>query len=497
MKEPVIVHKSPATSTKRPVSIKQKPDRKVFRFALKTLGPVHIGCDEVYEPMCFTIDENAGCMTVFDPYDFIADLSDRDRLEFSNICKEGTLASILKIYKFLARRKPYGRKINVCEGFVRHYNQTLNLPVGNTRVLQQELNRFMVGRTSFLPSTDRPYIPGSALKGALRTAYLNHAAKTGSLRETRDARKVETQLLGGGSFNTDPFRMLKVSDFMPVGGIETGIVYAVNEKKKLSQFTARGPYQILEIIPPGAEFHGVISLESPVRNGQVATPLDEETLFESVRSFFSTEKIREDKELRAINIPASPDACAKGNLIRIGRHSGAESLTIEKFRSIKIMKGRNESPRYEKSATTLWLASSNDKGTEKQKLKPFGWAELLELSAEEALRLNASEVAWKNEFEALQKSPVIHLKQQGSSSAHQPLETTPKTPTEDTWIEAALSWDPGRQQLIASLGTKKAYAAGKELVSEKIARNIFVKKKPVKANVVVNSSFKIIRIDPL
>ncbi|RMF43359.1 MAG: hypothetical protein D6751_10535, partial [Deltaproteobacteria bacterium] len=58
-------------------------------------------------------------------------------------------------------------------------------------------------------------------------------------------------------------------------------------------------------------------------------------------------------------------------LLRVGRHSGAEAVTLEGVRSIRIMKGRGEKPGWSDSPKTLWLA-----GYERQaqrNLLPFGW----------------------------------------------------------------------------------------------------------------------------
>ncbi|NLA75012.1 MAG: hypothetical protein GX846_06050, partial [Deltaproteobacteria bacterium] len=43
---------------------------KTHRFYIKTISPIHIGCDEVYEPTGFAIDEKSNQMVVFDPFVF-------------------------------------------------------------------------------------------------------------------------------------------------------------------------------------------------------------------------------------------------------------------------------------------------------------------------------------------------------------------------------------------------------------------------------------------
>lgn len=55
-------------------------------------------------------------------------------------------------------------------------------------------------------------------------------------------------------------------------------------------------------------------------------------------------------------------------LLRVGRHSGAESVTIDGVRHIKIMKGN---PEYQPQTKTLWLAANDPK--QRTDLLPFGW----------------------------------------------------------------------------------------------------------------------------
>lgn len=69
-------------------------------------------------------------------------------------------------------------------------------------------------------------------------------------------------------------------------------------------------------------------------------------------------------------LKAVADKLLKGQvfLLRVGRHSGAESITINGVRNIKIMKA---DPEYQDQTKTLWLAAqTKDQRTD---LLPFGW----------------------------------------------------------------------------------------------------------------------------
>jgi hypothetical protein len=66
--------------------------------------------------------------------------------------------------------------------------------------------------------------------------------------------------------------------------------------------------------------------------------------------------------------PALDDGRAM--LLRVGRHSGAESVTLETHRWIRIMEGPSKA-HWAGEATTIWLAA--DRADSRADLRPFGW----------------------------------------------------------------------------------------------------------------------------
>jgi CRISPR-associated protein Csm5 len=393
-------------------------DRRI-KCCLQNFSPIHIGCDEVYEPTGFVVDRNNNCLKIFDPLLFIAKLSKHDREKFSGICKKGTIESILEIYKFLNNCPAQGRSVKICNGFVDHYNQVLKLPSGK---IKNELNRFKIERTAFCIFDQRPYIPGSTVKGALRTAYLNSLADKDkdyssyienlNQRNTKNRRnrkpeikmhkELEEKLLhldrvsNKEKIYKDPFRLVKVSDFMPVGDIKTKICYAVNKKKKMSDSEARRLTQILETILPGSLFVGEIIVNDPQTKDAVSFAIELNNLLESSHLFYGKEKTREDSELKniGVTIPETPEI-DNIMLIRVGRHSGAESVTIERYRDIKIMLGsRNQT--FKDHSTTIWLASELRKPDHNKVLSPFGWAALSPLTPDMEKQLKVDEAAFQS-----------------------------------------------------------------------------------------------------
>ena len=394
---------------------------KRIKCVIKTFSPVHIGCDDLYEPTGFAVDDKTNSLVVFDPVSFISSLNQNDRNKFSEICKKGTIESIIEIYRFLRNRPLRGKSVSFCKGFKKHYDNVLGLTSGK---IKNELNKFEIHRTAYSPFDQRPYIPGSSIKGALRTAYLNKLVNkstdfTAYIKklnsDNKDNRrnnkpqikvhkKLEEKLLkldGEKQVDKifkDPFRLIKVSDFMPAGDIKTKIFYIINKKKTASQKEASGPYQILETILPDACFTGEITIEAPQIKNAVSFAIDYKELFESLNLFYIKEKIREDKELGNINItpPLAPQHTGDDvAIIRTGRHSGAESVTIEKYRDIRIKKGQKEFY-FSDHSTTLWLASENQKNLSNNALLPLGWSMINVLTHETEKLLIKNEKEYQN-----------------------------------------------------------------------------------------------------
>jgi hypothetical protein len=57
-------------------------------------------------------------------------------------------------------------------------------------------------------------------------------------------------------------------------------------------------------------------------------------------------------------------------LLRVGRHSGAENVTLDGWRCIQIRGARGER-RWGREATTIWLATEDEDGS--SGMLPFGW----------------------------------------------------------------------------------------------------------------------------
>lgn len=402
---------------------------KAYRVRIKVVSPLHVGTGEVYEPTTFFVDQSRQELCVLDFEALCTYLTGSQLERFQKLCTAGTLEALVKLYDFmdrtcldLLRQGIDGfvrRRIALCEGFVQHYQRVKGL---SGQQLHREFNKFHIQRTSFSPNENGPIIPGSAIKGAIRTAVLNlrrHRARSQSWQDycrgrRCDSKQLESEILEYPKtrFNQDPFRLVKVSDFRPVGEVQTKIIYAVNRKKNGRQ--ARGPYQILEVIEPGAVFEGEIAILRPLRGARGTQSIQGEPLaFEEIRKalavFYGQERDREGKEIEQIDasFPAFPEGAFP---LRVGRHSGGECVTIEGFRHIFI-KGKRGRDAYQEHATTLWLASEFYNPKNNYGLKPLGWAALYEADKEPrpAREKQAEPKSKKVDLSKLTKNPNIKI----------------------------------------------------------------------------------------
>ncbi|MGC9027518.1 MAG: type III-A CRISPR-associated RAMP protein Csm5 [bacterium] len=366
---------------------------ELIKIRLHVFSPVHIGCGEVYEPTSFVVDDQNNKLLFFDPFDFISSLNKSDKEEFSKICTNG---NILEVYKFIKpkfNKSIRHQEVDITEELVKEYNKIRSLSTYDKKLV---INNFIINRTAYNPQTNAPYIPGSSLKGAIRTAYLNALALENTQKyERNNPKKLEEQLLKG-EFSTDPFSMIKVSDLVPMTNVKKRILYAINKKlysvgSKL--YADRGPNQIFEVIYPDSSFEGFINIIKPPPERGIKVPITKKSLFVSLNKHYLPLLEKETKKLKDINILSfviknikdrfkdqisKNDSLNKCYIVRLGQHSGAEAVTIKGYRNIKITKGRSYNE-YKDSPTTIWLASDKKKpepnlNNQITDLTPFGWA---------------------------------------------------------------------------------------------------------------------------
>lgn len=399
------------------------PFLEVRDIVISTLSPVHIGCGEDYEPTNYVIDEDR--LLAFDPSQLLVCLSAQEKSELLRALDGADPLPAVQRFFYRHRAVVEGvasHRVPVVKAIGEFYQSRFGKVVQRESGGKNVINRLEIARTAFNPTDQLPYLPGSSLKGAIRTAILEGLRKkNGPARfplaqpdnhrqSGQVARNMEQTLLGG-SFHTDPLRLLKISDAPFQSGNYTvqspsgekqlrtrearRICFQVNRKKRPNQFSAQGNVNtLIECVPAGQPraFQASLAFEHKANPKSERLPDWQPSFAELARmcndfylSAFEQECALLERNgyvaenwlknargrLKPTGIWGKAITEERGFLLRLGRHSGAECVTVDAPREIKILRGKGVKPDYLPYATTLWLAADDKDAT--SGMQPFGW----------------------------------------------------------------------------------------------------------------------------
>lgn len=382
------------------MSLPNTPFLTHHSLTINTLSPVHIGCGEDYEPTNYVMDEQA--LFYFNLPAVVDCFSAEDVRELNAI--NNSREPLLRIQNFFKLRKdllidkaehmrPVSQEAH--EKYQKAAGKAVNVEQSGKKVS----NALEIARTAFNPHNQQPILPGSSIKGAIRTALLdliNKGKKTSY--QAKEERKLEADLFQG-SFASDPMRLIKVADasfnhhenaLLPRVLFETNVKRNINVAQKDS-----GQLSLMcEALPEfaAAAFAAQISVQDlqgkKSKKGQDNPSVCFSTtdIIQACNRFYWTifrNELDRFKKRGCLNATWETHAyqllellkpfkeANAGMILRIGRHSGAESITLDGVRDIKIMQGKGNKPRYQASSTTDWLAGDKEKS--EANLMPFGW----------------------------------------------------------------------------------------------------------------------------
>ena len=500
------------------------------------LSPVHMGCGEVFEPTQYVIDGQM--LYEFDPVAAAGALPPAARGQLlERTAGPGGQTMLTAVQKlFHEQRKalmPIAiSRVPVTAEMASFHRSRVGQVAQTESSGRQLLNRLDIERTAYSPNDRRPILPGSGLKGAVRTALLdriNGGRRHGQIDEwarTKNDRELSSQngplqqRLLEGAFELDPLRLIAISDAAAAPSTGTEIRFAINRRKRQrdsgearpTQAEDKGLYQLLEAAQPlqYRAFRGMLTRQdvgglaaTRSRGGEARQQLPKAELHWPVADiarachrFYFGHFERENALLAAqglvdpqwheaatalIALHAEDIAAGRAFLLRVGRHSGAESVTLDGVRHIKILKGRDpttgrQAHDYDFEAHTLWpAADGKDAHTG---LMPFGWL-LVEL-----VPSGQAPVA-RPEGEKLVAGWAAGRQARASADAPQPA----VAPVEDViWPKAQIKFN-GRSGTFSAVGPdgKEVHAPGDaglallnslpEPVQRKLRQNQFVRAK--------------------
>lgn len=377
---------------------------RTIPLALTPLTPIHIGCGQDFEPTNYVIDGDV--LYHFDPARVALSKSDRDAL-IAAVSRRGDEA-IRDVQRFFHARKDrfagvaHGA-VSVAAGVADQYQKRIGRVAQHETGGRRVANLLEIERTAHHPHSGAPYLPGSSIKGAIRTAWLDSLNQgRGKGSEDRNAQDIERRLLDSrAGFHVDPFRLLRVADASGAE-VQAKVVFATNHKKRLVHdkdgrvIEAKGPSTRREAIIGGQyrAITGEIRFDTlPGVNAHGRTPEPDQRIpgftelaqacnryymkrMQALIAVLDTRRLSAPDWLAGLKalLAALKPQFDSGSLmlLRIGRHSGAESVTLDGVRSIRIMKGRGQPPDWSPDgAKTVWLAAERE--GERSGMLPFGW----------------------------------------------------------------------------------------------------------------------------
>lgn len=308
-----------------------------YPMLLHVLTPVIINTGEAYEPfsICPGKDEDGLLIRISELGDYISPTRYSRLFEIAcynslnpNYVKDMNLfreadAIISEALRNAENKKQEGRVI-----------------IGKCKILPEAKGALagnrcrIVSKHATNPLNEKPFIPGSSIKGAIRTALLEELRKGKNLDDIKDNRKLEARLLYDEPWKSldprlDPLKYLKVSDFVFEDSENCSWIGKVNAGGKIPVYTG---------MTDAMSFYGkdIIAKGSITIIKQNDTPywLDYAFILKAVNGFYwkmCVNKIRKS----GLKLPVTEKVYKtlteqKPNtaMLRLGHYIGVENVTL-------------------------------------------------------------------------------------------------------------------------------------------------------------------------
>ncbi len=380
---------------------------KAYRFRAQALTPVHIGCGCEIEPMEFILHGER--VVQFNPARVLSELPPAEMDRYIRLVDKADLPAIHSFLRTHVRPEIHATaQIDASQAF----RSEFDLRIGNPN------NRFRVELMPRNPHSGQIYLPGSSIKGAIRTAVVNHFANlapesretvhaaVNTARDSDKGRVLEEAALNrtSGQTERDIFRLVEVEDApLPFGATRIDRIVNMNPAKKgaekiqiwaerlkaLTDAPAPAPAPLFSIT-----LHiDTLALANPdVRTGR---KLDIDLLIRACNSFYwermkaegdkFDERLSDGAGWKALHNafpkgrtpdggivaiePSKPYWCRKERkrmILRVGRFSHFESLSVDGLRRGYNVQARK--PIKDMGASRTRCAAEDNRPS-----MPFGW----------------------------------------------------------------------------------------------------------------------------
>lgn len=310
------------------------------RYLLKceVMSPVHIGSGSDIEPLDYIIRGNR--LHAIAMSSFVSGLTDSERARFEVLINTSNLIGVRKfLFDNADVSKSSAFSVEVSDGVASNYRSKM----------QDISNQLLINPFIRNGGRGSPFIPGSSLKGAIRTALVNAAAQEKMLPGPTGGKEeweFESKALGYRNPKNDPLRGIKVRDVI-LDEKSTLIREVRNASKK------RGALLETDSIAMACEVtHSLLTgrpLEFKVEalfddllysTGFLSKSLSPHDIATACNQFYRPKMEDEHKKFYKKSVAEAYSSELLSNtpgeksfLLRVGRFSGAESVTLDTYRN--------------------------------------------------------------------------------------------------------------------------------------------------------------------
>lgn len=313
---------------------------KKYNLHCEILSPIHIGTGIEIEPLDYIIEKGRLYKISFEK--LVITMEDTERVKFEKLIDRGNLVDIRKyIAERIDREKDSVYSLEVSQQVENTYKSKI----------ADIQNQLLISPFIRTEGDAVPLIPGSSIKGAIRTAVISELAKDCKLpkpREPREKYAFESKVLKYKDGKDDPFRGIKVRD-RTLQKDDTIIREVKNvSKKKGAPLQANNIQMICEVSNSSVTGETVecdveISFDEKLFNTNfLSKTFSIEQVIKSCSVFYKDKMEYEHKKfyknsevescsMQLLNTPLDENSF----LLRMGRFSGVESVTLDNYRNPK------------------------------------------------------------------------------------------------------------------------------------------------------------------
>jgi CRISPR-associated protein Csm5 len=351
--------------------------RQVFKVSYRVITPIHIGTGEDISPFEYVIKD--GKLYRIESDELISGLSEEQLKRFYAYVDANNLIGLRDVVIENFNKEAHAKyEIKVTQSIAEKYERSIR-DVRN----QLLISPFMRNKLDF-----KPYIPGSSIKGAIRTAIIDNVVrdkiekekvKVNELRrEIERKRDWELELLNAmvktkrgerADARRDPFRVLKIAD-VNVSDEFFIVAEVLNAKvdEKRGRITTHGIQMFKEVLLGEVNLNKRVEFEGEIRIDEILSEakykgvetgdqlekwirmvLSKDFIIKACNDFYLGEFKREREFFEsAIEMSDILDKIEKilkpsdGEfVIRVGRFSGFTAVTVNEIRQPKNLKTKN------------------------------------------------------------------------------------------------------------------------------------------------------------